>query len=450
MTFTKTCLTKALVVLLCLAPHTLFGEVTGIEVQSTESLSSADNSIEYERIAGKLFFALDPLASNNQRITDIALAPQNTEGLVEFTSDFELFIPKTGPQSNTLLYSVNNRGNSTLPPEISLSHPLSRRGYTYLSTGWINELETHPGRLRLEAPILSDAGSPVTGLVRYEIIVNRTENNVNIAGNNHLAYAPSDRGLEEATLSRRVNQLDPREIIPRDKFSFAVVPVADANQPMVQLVLEGGLEPGVIYELMYEAKDPVLAGAGLAGIRDIVSLLRHGTDNPDLSAQLSALAVPPITHTVAWGNSQSGRLLRQFLYQGFNADTTGRQVFDGVVPVIAGAGFGMFNTRFAMPTRTNGQHENLLYPNDYFPFTYGESTDPYSGRSDGILRRARLTNTEPKVMHIQTSNEYWVRGGSLTHTDPLGTRDAVIPDNVRFYTIGGSAHSSGRGIPSLN
>ena len=135
------------------------------------------------------------------------------------------------------------------------------------------------------------------------------------------------------------------------------------------------------------------------------------------------------------------------MYDGFNEDLHGRKVFDGVIPVIAGSGYGMFNNRFAMPTRTNGQHSNHLYPNDLFPFTYGESTDPFTGRTDSILGKARASNTVPRVMHIQTSNEYWVRGGSLPHTNPQGTRDAVLPEEVRFYSIGGSQHGSGNGLP---
>ena len=50
-------------------------------------------------------------------------------------------------------------------------------------------------------------------------------------------------------------------------------------------------------------------------------------------------------------------------------------------------------------------------------------------------------------MHIQTSNEYWVRAGSLPHTNPQGTEDAVLPAELRFYSIGGSQHGSGDGIP---
>ncbi len=114
---------------------------------------------------------------------------------------------------------------------------------------------------------------------------------------------------------------------------------------------------------------------------------------------------------------------------------------------IAGGGYGMFNNRFAMPTRTNGQHSNHLYPNDLFSFTYGETTDPWTGRNDGVLRRARASGAAPMVFHVQTSNEYWVRAGSLPHTTPDGSEDAYIPPNVRFYTIGSSQHGSGNGIP---
>lgn len=442
-------LVRAVTFLACLASTALAqAEVSRIEIRSRETLGDANAAIQYEAIRGEIFYTLDPMAAANQRIVDIGLAPRNAAGLVEFSTDFDLYVPKGGAVSDALLYSVNNRGGSLLPPEIGLDYPLTRKGYTYLVTGWINELTPGPDRLRLHAPIVSNGEEPVTGLVRYEIISNRPGNNINIAGDNHLAYAPSERGMHEATLTKRVNQQDPRIAIPREQYSFAIVPTPESNQPMVSLVLDGGLEPGVIYELIYEAKDPVLSGAGMAGIRDVVSLLRNGTDDTALQTQLSNLAVPNIEHTVAWGISQSGRLLRQFVHHGFNEDLAGRKVFDGIVPIIAGAGFGMFNTRFAMPTRTNGQHENLLYPNDYFPFTYGDSTDPFSGRVDGILRQARLSNTEPKVMHIQTSNEYWVRAGSLAHTNPEGTQDAQIPDNVRFYTIGGSQHGSGSGIPS--
>lgn len=426
-------------------------DVSRIDIHQRSTLSSPDTDLRYQVIEGVLHFALDPIHVGNQKIVDVTLAPLNDEGLIEYSADFRLLVPDTTSTntnaSDTLLYSVNNRGGSRLPPEVSLTHPLAAAAHTYLATGWINELPPAPGRLRLHAPVVGTTNTPVTGEVRYEIIVNAPDNNVNIAGAGHLAYAPIEQGLVNATLTQRnVPQDDPVNI-PRGEFSLTITNAEDSNQPMITLNLNGDFQPGVIYELRYEAQDPVLAGAGLSGIRDIVSLLRYGTEDTGMQAQLSALGLPELEHSIAWGYSQSGRLLRQFVYQGFNEDLQGRVVFDGVLPVIAGGGFGMFNMRFAMPTRTNGQHESYLYPNDFFPFTYGSSTDPFSGRTDGILNLAQASGTAPKVMHIQTGNEYWIRGGSLPHTDPAGTRDADIPDTVRFYTIGGSQHSGGNGMP---
>ncbi|MCB1669562.1 MAG: alpha/beta hydrolase domain-containing protein [Gammaproteobacteria bacterium] len=423
-------------------------EVTRIEITGRHRLSSEAVDYHYQVIDGVLFFTLDPDDPDNGNVYDIHNAQVNADGLVEFSADFRVLVPSADIANGSLLYIVNNRGRPSGGPGDFPADPQYAQGFTYLLTGWINELEAGNDRLLLNAPLAGSATSPVTGVVRYEVITGNLSNDVNIAGDSHLAYEPTDRGLAEATLTQRVNQQDVRIPIERSRFDLNVAWPEGRNQPLVTLNLSGGLQPGYIYELTYEAQNPVLAGAGLAGIRDSVALFRHGAeDNSALAGQLAALELPEISHTIALGNSQSGRLLRLFLYDGFNADLAGRRVFDGVIPVIAGSGFGMFNNRFAMPTRTNGQHENQLFPNDLFPFSYGTSVDPYTGREDSILRRSIETDTVPRVMHIQTSNEYWIRGGSLPHTDPLGTRDAELPDNVRFYSIGGSQHGSGNGIP---
>lgn len=418
-------------------------EVVRIELNEQETLSSDAVDFHYEVYQGVMHFTVDPDDPANAAVTDIEYAPVNASGQVEYAADFKLLVPSDEIANGGLLYNVNNRGGSTVPPEASLLHPLSRLGFTYLVTGWINEITPRPGRLRLHAPVVSDADAPITDEVRYEVSVTAPANDVNIAGGGHLAYRPAEPGLEQATLSQRLYQNDPRIPVPREDFSLTINEIEDSNQVEIVLNVDGGLQPGYLYELIYEARDPVLAGAGLAGIRDIVSLMRYGGEG---SGALAPFDLPAIEHTVAWGISQSGRLLRQFVYDGFNADLQGRIVFDGVIPVIAGGGYGMFNNRFAMPTRTNGHHSNYLYPNDLFPFTYGESTDPFTGRTDSVLGKARASGTVPKIMHIQTSNEYWLRAGSLPHTNPEGTADAEIPDEVRFYTIGGSQHGSRDGI----
>lgn len=417
-------------------------QISRIEITERETLSDSSVDFDYQSISGVAYFTLDPNVQANKAITDIAHARVNSAGLVEYSADFRLLVPSASIANGGLLYNVNNRGTSVFPPERSLQHPLSGMGFTYLATGWINELSPRAGRLRLHAPLVGSAGQPIVGPVRYEVSVGEATDTVNIAGGGHLAYAPTAAGLNDALLSKRLYQDDPRVPVERSQFAIDVSVEQNSNQPIVNLSVDGGFQPGMLYELIYEAKDPVLAGAGMAAIRDMVAAIRSGNEE-----QLENLNLPAIEHTVAWGNSQSGRLLRQFMYDGFNEDLTGKKVFDGIIPVIAGSGYGMFNNRFAMPTRTNGQHSNHLYPNDLFPFTYGESTDPYTGRTDSILGKARASNTVPKVMHIQTSNEYWVRGGSLPHTNPEGTEDAVLPEEVRFYSIGGSQHGSGNGMP---
>ena len=423
--------------------HFAAAQLSRVEITSRETMSDPSVRFSYEKIEGVMLFTLDPDMRANQAIVDLEYAPLNETGLVEYAADFRLLVPSEDIASDTLIYHVNNRGRSMTHPEISLQHPLASQGFTYLVTGWINELSSTPGLLRLHAPVVGSEEAPIAGPVRYEISTGRATDSIAIAGLGHLAYPPTEAGLAAATLTRRLYQSDPREPLERSQFDLLVSEREDSSQVDVALALDGGFEPGYLYELIFEAQDPVLAGAGMSAIRDAVAAIRHDQES-DL---LQGLNLPQIRHTIAYGVSQSGRLLRQFVYDGFNADLNGNKVFDGVIPIISGGGFGMFNMRFAMPTRTNGHHSNHLYPNDLFPFTYGNSTDPHTGRQDGVLAKARVAGVEPKLMHIQTVNEYWLRAGSLAHTTADGRADALIPENVRFYTIGGSQHSSGNGRP---
>jgi len=117
----------------------------------------------------------------------------------------------------------------------------------------------------------------------------------------------------------------------------------------VQVTRPGNFDAGAIYEFIYPAKDPIVMGIGFAATRDIVSFLRNdqkdslGKDNP-----LSALRLAPCELTncskdknidvaIMEGISQSGRFVRDYLWQGFNTDINGRKVFDGMMPLIAGA-----------------------------------------------------------------------------------------------------------------
>ena len=206
-----------------------------------------------------------------------------------------------------------------------------------------------------------------------------------------------------------------------------------------ELYLRGGFKPGHIYEFIYPAKNPLVLGLGFAVVRDLVSFLRFeskdraGKANPLASANKTSR----ITHAYAWGRSQSGRYLRDFVYHGFNEDEQHRKVFDAIAPHVAGGGRLFMNYEFARPVTSSQQHTNQLDP-ELFPHAYNIIKDAQTGRRDGILKRPR---TDPLIFHTQTSTEYWQKRGCLGHTDGRGN-DLKLPDNVRLYVIASAQHNS--------
>ena len=197
-----------------------------------------------------------------------------------------------------------------------------------------------------------------------------------------------------------------------------------------------GFDRGAIYEFIYRARDPIVMGIGFAAIRDIVSFLRHETkDNP-----LAPQGRPRIRRALGFGISQSGRVLRDLVHLGFNQDLAGRQVFDGILPVVAGSRRTCVNWQFAQAGRYSRQHEDHSYGDDQFPFSYPTLTDPISGRTGGILQRARDAGVCPKVLHLDTESDFWQARSSLIATDPSGA-DIAMPDEVRIYAASGVPHA---------
>jgi hypothetical protein len=108
---------------------------------------------------------------------------------------------------------------------------------------------------------------------------------------------------------------------------------------------------------------------------------------------------------------------------------------------VTGGGRLALNLRFAHPDRYPRQHEQHLYPSDQFPFAYTQSTDPWSGQTDAILKRPA---TDPLIVHTQTASEYWQRRGSLVHTDAYGMD---LPDHphAQIFFFASSQH---RAVPN--
>ncbi|MBI1900294.1 MAG: hypothetical protein HYS13_04155 [Planctomycetia bacterium] len=449
----------AIVFSLVLMVSSARAEVTRFETTSREEFAGGQSFGDvgpYERIVGRVFYAIDPKLRQNEPIVDLPLAPRNDQGKVEFFADLFILAPKDLAKGNgAALYDVNNRGNKLALRFFNLTGGgndprsaadagdgfLLRHGFTIVWSGWDGELLPAENRLRLSAPVASKNGKPITGLVRCEIVPTSDLTRMIVVNwDNHGSYRPTERGLAAATLTHREYPGGNRVEIPRDKWKLHVTDVksdSPSQLPKVEVEVPEGMKMGHIYEIIYEAQDPLVHGVCFAGVRDLVSAFRHGVGegNP-----LLADGKPVIKYAYGFGVSQSGRFLRELVYAGFNEDEQGKRVFDGVIPHVSGAGLGSFNYRFAQPTRHVQQHDHHDYPADRFPFAYETQYDPLSKREDGILRRATATNTAPIVVHTQSAGEYWTRSGSLAHTDPLGTRDSDVPQNVRIYLFGGTQH----------
>lgn len=435
----------------------LHAEAVRFEITRREPFASGETYGTvgaYEKITGRVHFTLDPELRQNASVVDLKKAPRNAAGDVEFWADLYILTPADAAKGNgALLYDVNNRGNklalgmfnyggNTNPAtrEHAGDGFLMRHGFTVVWSGWDGELLPGGDRLRLMAPIASSNGDRLIGNVRCEFIPTSATTRMVVNWANHGSYRPTEMGQREATLTIRPRASAARVIVPRDLWTMHVTDVSSdiATQlPSVEVEIPGGMQAGSIYELIYEAADPLVMGVGFTAVRDLVAALKSGSGegNP-----LVKEGRPIIQRAHGFGVSQSGRFLREFLYWGFNEDERSRPVFDGVIPHVAGGGLGSFNHRFAQPTRHSNQHDHHDYPPDRFPFAYETQTDPVSGQTDGILRRSLETKTAPLVMHTQSAAEYWTRSGSLPHTDPLGVRDGTIPDRVRFYSFGGTQH----------
>ena len=408
----------------------------------------------YERIAGRVRFEIDPTAPENQTIVDLNLAPRTAGGRVEYETDFYFLRPVHLRRGNRrVIYDVNNRGNMRLlqfmNDAIHSNRPsepghagngfLMRRGYSIVWTGWQGDLLPGDGRLTMRLPVATQSGDPLTGPSRTEYVADEPGiTTIPLCAND---YTRSYRvtSPENARLTVREYESDPRVEVASAGWQFAKVDETGAVSPSdSHLHLSAGFVPGMIYELVYTARDPEVLGLGFTGVRDLISFLLYQDADDDSLPNPLRDDDGGVEAAYAWGRSQSGRFLREFVYQGFNVDGQGRQVFAGVSPHVSGGGRVWLNGRFAQPGRFPRQHNDHLYPSDQFPFAYGETTDHLTGQTDAILKRP---DTDPFVIHTQTSSEYWDRRGSLVHTDTEGN-DLPPHPKARNYLFASSQHNA--------
>jgi hypothetical protein len=358
----------------------------------------------YERITGRVYFSLSISNPHNRRIVDLDNAVNLKDGQVEFSSDFVAVCPKDRKKGNgSMILEVPNRGRARIVSLVdggdwNLANDagdawLLNKGFTIVSLGWQWDADG-PDALRLLAPIAKDHGKTITGLLRGDLMPSKVMAEIllghlilgNIGGTEYPVAAPDD---PRNVLTVRDSRNGPRKVIPRDEWQFAHTVDGKLMPSDRHIHLNGGFQPGKIYEYIYVVADPVVAGGGFAAIRDFASYAKHGSD-----------AIAPAVRVYGEGISQNGRFLRDFLYQGFNADEEGRIALDGVLAHVAGAGRGNFNYRFAQPSRDAQPTSSVFFPTDIFPFTDQPEKDPLTGEVGGLLDRAAAEKVVPKILSL--------------------------------------------------
>ncbi len=412
-------------------PAVAGAEVSRVEIASRREVAAGRSfgSVgPYERITGKIYFLIDPANKRNQVIADLDKAPRNAAGKIEVSSDLVILRPRDSSKGNGIaIFDIVNRGNGVaLPnfdgpagktPESEAGDGfLLNRGYTIVMVGWEFDARRE-GAVKIDVP----GAMGVTGLVRATFIPDSRSDKATVA--DLVGYTPSDPASAENTLRVREKLGAAWVTIPRAKWQLAGNTVT----------LDGGFEPGHTYELAYVVTNPPISGLGYAAVRDAAAWVKYAPD-----------AAVKAKYTFAFGVSQTGRWLREFLYEGFNTDESNRQVFDAVWPHRGGAAGVQADVRFATPTSL------LMESATHFPFSNRKQRDPVTGVEDGNLENARAAEHQPKIFWTYSDTEYWERSIALATTTPDGSKDIEPLPNERLYLLAGSPHNVGAFPPAAS
>ena len=381
--------------------------VRALRVHSVEPLPGLYEN-DYEWVRATADIEVESAHPANAGIVDLALAGDT----VAFDCDVRMLRPTGGGDGGPLLAVVPNRGfiggipfelgapfafGPTEPPSLGDGF-LLERGWTVLWTGW--QWDVIDG-LGIRAPTV-DVGA---GWTRSEWRLDADAEDHTLSDSTlfftFADYPTADTDDPEAVLTVRTSPEGERTVVPRDRWRFT---------DETHVAVDGGFLAFHWYELVYRTRHCPVTGVGLLAFRDVAAHVRAGHDV-----------------ALAYGVSQSGRFLRQFLYERRNVDEAGRQVFDGVFAHIASSRRGEFNNRYAQPSYTHVIGHSNLPPFD----------------TPAILDRQREAGGAPKLIETNTAWEYWRGDGALVHVDPNTGDDLPDDADARVYLLAGHDHLGG-------
>ena len=155
--------------------------MTQLELDMTDRRLFADGQEfgaagAYERLTGRIRFAVDPLAPAQRDIVDLDKAPRDADGLVRFAADCMILKPVDMARGNRrLFYDYGNRGHKRAlqffndamhsNEPLSAAHAgngfLMRRGYAVVWVAWEGDMLPGGGRMVLDAPVARVTGKEV-------------------------------------------------------------------------------------------------------------------------------------------------------------------------------------------------------------------------------------------------------------------------------------------------
>lgn len=400
-----------------------------------------DDVGDFELVTAVAHMRINPALAANRVIVDLDKAPVGKDGHVRYKTNVLILRPRdAGHASRVMIVDAPNRGNPLFLRMVNegmfaFDQAASagtgftmRRGHTIVWIGWQGDipLSADCKETGAEFPVASDGGKPIVGQSLQETVFDDAKP----VSTMKLAYPAADPSQAGAQLSVRASAISAPTVL-----SAAAWRYISPNE--IEITRARGMDAGAIYQFQYLARDPKVMGLGMAAMRDVGSFLKSGA--PDGAGQANPLADIKPEVALAVGVSQSGRFLRDLLWYGMNADLRGGKVFDGAMPLISGGKKSFTNARFALPGRNATQHAEHYTPGDQFPFTYAVSTDPLTSRTDGIFARCEKTATCPRLMHVDSSVEFWQARASLVVTDGAG-HDVPLPPYARAYLMSSTQH----------
>ena len=425
----------------------------------------------YQQVTGRAFGELDPADSHNQLITDIAVAPRNANGMVEYVASFRLRKPvDMTTASGVMWHDVPNRGGDVGFPADSFA-----AFDTQLLSGWQGD-NAGGTAVPANAACIPDAAghytapcgapsfsnhyvkTPVLAGVQGRIlgrIVNRNGLNgapLNVMGN-PIPYFPANAADNSGdTLTIHTHEtvqgiVTEGGVVPNSDWKYCgggtfAAPLPVTTLP-VQVCMRDGFDPAKLYQLQYMVKDPYVLGAGTAAFRDVQSFFRYaaqddfGTANP---------VAGHVTKAIVRGSSQSGNFTRHLIFLGMNQDESNRIVHDGAWPLIAGRRVSN-NSRWGQPDGVLELYQMGSEGPQWWQTFPDRVRDIAPG---GILDRCLGTNTCPKIVETFGGAEVFAlkMTTSWVGTDPKN--DIPLPGNVRRYYLPSSTHGGGSGATTQN